>query len=90
MSVKVHIHPYLKHLAENNDFVTAEGKTIGECLEEVAGKYPELDEWFFNKERGLNPMFEVYLNMGSTIPEGLAMPVKSGDEINLIITIAGG
>ena len=90
MSVKVNIHPYLKHLADNNDFIMVEGKNIGECLEEVTRQYPELDEWFFNKERGMNPMFEVYLNMGSPIPEGLAMPVKSGDAIDLIITISGG
>ncbi|MBN2239043.1 MAG: MoaD/ThiS family protein [Dehalococcoidales bacterium] len=90
MSVEVHIHPYLKHLADNNEKYTAEGTTVGECLEDMVKKYPALDEWIFNEDRSLKPMFEVYLNMTAIVPEGPAMPVKNGDRINLVITIAGG
>jgi hypothetical protein len=35
-------------------------------------------------------MFEAFVNMESTGPDGLARTVEDGDEVHLIIIIAGG
>lgn len=90
MSVKLHIHPFLMHITGNKDLHEVTGITIGECLEDLVGRYPDLREWIFTPEGKLNNMFELYHNMESAMPEGLAQPVRDGDEINLIVVIAGG
>ncbi|MFC1946750.1 MoaD/ThiS family protein [Chloroflexota bacterium] len=90
MSVKIHIHPYLIHLAENKDIHEVDGKTVGECLEKLVERYPELDEWLFTKDRDLNNMFDVFVNMQSTLSERLETKVTNGDDINLVVVIAGG
>ena len=90
MSVKVHLHPFLIHLAENKDIHEVNGKTVGECLENLVKRYPGLDEWLFTKDRDLNNMFDVFVNMNSTLSERLATKVTNGDDINLVIVIAGG
>lgn len=90
MSVRVHLHPFLIHLAENKDIHEVDGKTVGECLEKLVEKYQGLDEWLFDNERNLNIMFDVFVNMQSTLAERLETKVKDGDDINLVIVIAGG
>lgn len=90
MRVKVRIPPYLKHLAGENEFLTVEGSTVGDCLEGLIKEYPELDEWLFTKERKLSNSVEVYLNKETVAPEKLAMPVNDGDEIILAMIITGG
>ena len=90
MSVKIHLHPLLFHLADNKDIVEVEGKTVGACLEKLVARYPDLTDWVFDKEREINNLFEIYVNMESAYPENLAKPVSDGDEINLVIVIAGG
>lgn len=90
MSVKIHLHPFLIHMAENKDIHEVDGKTVGECLEKLVEKYPELDEWLFTKDRDLNHMFDVFVNMQSTLDERLETRVADGDDINLVVVIAGG
>jgi len=90
MTVKLNLHPYLVHLADNKDRHEVNGATIGECLEDIVRRYPDLEEWLFTEERELKSLFDVFLNMESTEPERLAKPVRDGDDINIIIVIAGG
>ena len=90
MSIKVHIHPFLIHLADNKDIHEVDGKTVGECLENLVKKYPKMDEWLFTKDRDLNNMFDVFVNMQSTLSERLDTRVSDGDDINLIVIVAGG
>jgi len=90
MSVKIHLHPFLIHLAEDKDIHEVEGKTVGECLNQLVRRYPALDEWMFDKDRNLNNMFDVFVNMQSTLSERLETKVADGDNINLVIVIAGG
>jgi molybdopterin converting factor small subunit len=90
MSVKVHLHPYLIHLAENKDIHEVNGKTVRECFEKLVERYQKLDEWLFDKDRNLNNMFDVFVNMQSTMSEKLETKVADGDDINLVVVIAGG
>ena len=90
MSVKVHIHPFLINITDNKDLHEVEGNTVRECLENLTEKYPDLKEWLFAKDGNLNHMFEIFINMESTGPDGLTRPVVDGDEIHLVIIIAGG
>ena len=90
MSVKINIHPYFSHITEGKDVLEVEGKTVGDCLEQMVQQYPELRYWLFTKDGELNDLYEVFVNMESTHPDGLSREVKDGDDIQIIIVIAGG
>ena len=90
MSVKINIHPFLSQHTNNQDVVEVNGNTVGQCLEQLVGQYPELRKWLFEKDGKLNRLVEIYVNAESSYPEELAKPVKDGDELYIIIIISGG
>ena len=90
MSVKINIHPALSYLTNNQDVVEVSGKTVGQCLEQLVTRYPELKGWLFGKNGKLSNVVEIYVNLKSSYPEELAKPVKDGDELSIILVISGG
>ena len=90
MSVKIKIHPFLSQHTNNQDMVEVNGRTVGQCLEQLVDQFPELKPWLFEKNGKLNRLVEIYVNMESSYPEELAKPVKDGDELHIIIIISGG
>ncbi len=90
MSVRIHLHPDMYYLADNNETVETEGRTVGECFEDLLARYPGLRELVFYKEGELQTFIEVYVNRRAAYPNELQRTVKEGDEIHLMMTIAGG
>ena len=90
MSVKINIHPFLFQHTDNQDVVEVNGSTVGQCLEQLVIRFPELNQWLFEKNGRLNRLVEIYVNNETSYPEELAKPVKNGDEIYILIIIAGG
>ena len=90
MSVKIHNHPTLSHLTNGREVVEVEGSTVGQCLEQLVSRFPEMKGWLFGKNGKLSNVVEIYVNLKSSYPEELAKPVKDGDELNIILVISGG
>ncbi len=90
VSVKINIHPVLSHLTNNQDVAEVDGSTVGQCLEDLVARFPEVRKGLFGKDGDLLNYVDVYVNEESAYPEGLAKPVKDGDEIHIILMIAGG
>jgi molybdopterin converting factor small subunit len=90
MSAKIHFHLTLRQHTNGQEIVEAQGKTVGECLKDVVGKFPALEPFLFDKKGKLNPAVEIYLNLQSAYPNELAKPVKDGDEIHVTLMLAGG
>ncbi len=90
MSVKINIHPFLSQHTDNQDVVEVNGATVGQCLKELVTRFPALKQWLFEKNGKLNRLVEIYVNNETSYPEELAKPVKDGDEIHILIIIAGG
>ncbi|MFC1991909.1 MoaD/ThiS family protein [Chloroflexota bacterium] len=90
MSVKINIPSTLSHLTGEQDVVDVNGNTVGECLNQLVDQFPGVKEPLFAKGGKLNNVVEIYVNLESSYPEELAKPVKDGDEIHLIIIVAGG
>lgn len=90
MSVKINIPNFLPHLTNGQDVVEVNGNTVGQCLEQLVSRFPELKDWLFGKDGKLKSAVDVYVNMESSYPEELAKPVKDGDELHIIIIISGG
>ena len=90
MSISVNIHPYLYHLTNNQDVVEVDGTTVGECLEDLIKQFPDIERALFNKYGKLLNYVDIYVNLRSSYPEELAKPVNDGDEIQIVLMIAGG
>lgn len=90
MSVKVHIHSTHRQFTNGLEVVSLEGNTVGECLNQLIRQYPGMEKALFAKKDQLLRNVEIYLNQATAHPNELVKPVKEGDEIYLIVMLAGG
>ena len=90
MPVKVHIHATHRQFTNGQEVVEVEGKTVGECLNHLILQFPGMEKAIFARKDKLHNIVEVYLNHASAHPNELVKPVRDGDEIHLIIMLAGG
>jgi molybdopterin synthase sulfur carrier subunit len=90
MSVKVHIHPSLRYITDERETVEVNGSTVGECLSDLVAEYPDLDEWLYEEKKKLSKYIDIFVNDESAYPEELKKTVKEGDEIYILMQIAGG
>jgi len=90
MAVKVNLHVTLRQFTGGRESIEVEGRTVGECLKNVADQFPEIEASVFDKKGALSHIVEIYLNHQSAYPNELAKPVKDGDEIHVTMMLAGG
>ena len=90
MPVKVHLHATHRQFTHGLDVVAVEGDTVGECLNHLVRQFPGMEKALFVKKDKLLNSVEVYLNHASAYPDELLKPVKDGDEIHLVVMLAGG
>jgi len=90
MSVKVHLHTTHLQFTNGLKVVSLEGSTVGECLNHLVEQFPGMGKALFAKKDQLLKTVEIYLNHASAYPNELLRPVKDGDEIHLIVMLAGG
>ena len=90
MSVRVHIHTTHRQFTNGSNVVAVEGNTVGECLNQLIKQFPGMEKALFTKKDQLLKNVEIYLNHASAYPNELVKPVKDGDEIHLIVMLAGG
>jgi sulfur-carrier protein len=90
MAVTVRIPTVLRRLTAGRDELSATGTTVGEVFADVGR---ENDEFLARITEGgeLRPFLNVFVN-GDDIrfAEGLKTPVRDGDEVSIIPSIAGG
>lgn len=90
MPVKVHIHTTHRQYTNGLEVVEVAGGTVGECLNDLIKKYPGMEKALFAKKDKLLNVVEVYVNHTSAHPNELFKPIKDGDDIHLIVMLAGG
>jgi molybdopterin converting factor small subunit len=90
MPVNVHIHLTHRQFTNGQDVVAVEGTTVGECLNHLVRLYPGMEKALFAKRDKLLNVVEVFVNHAAAYPNELTKPVKDGDEINLLVMLAGG
>ena len=90
MAISVNIHKTHRQFTNGLAVVEVEGRTVGDCLKELVGKFPSMKQALFDKKGRLLNVIEIYVNMASTYPEELAKRVKDGDEIQILVMLAGG
>jgi len=90
MPVNVHIHATHRQFTNGAEVVTVEGGTVGECLSHLVQQFPAMEKALFLKKDKLLNVVEIYVNRTSAYPNELARPVKDGDDIYLVVMLAGG
>lgn len=91
MSVIMNVPSNLRQFTNGQAVVEVNGKTIGECLNDLARKFPGIEMGLFDKDGKLLHYLDVYVNLESSYPEELEKSVKDGDELHVtLFTVAGG
>ena len=90
VSVKINLHKTHRQYTNGQETVEVNGNDVGECLKELVKQYPNLENEIFDKKGKLLSVLEIYLNGASAYPDELAREVKDGDEIHLLVMLAGG
>ncbi len=72
------------------ELVAVEGKTVGECLNELVKQFPDMEKALFSKKDRLLNVIEIFVNETSAYPNELLKPVRDGDEIHIVVMLAGG
>ena len=90
MPVKLHIHPTHRQFTNGLEVVEVEGNTVGECLNQLVTQFPGMEKALFAKKDKLRNVVEVFVNHSTAFPNELTKPVKDGDDITLLVLLAGG
>ncbi len=91
MSVKLAIfYPRLKGLVGDPDALALEGQTVGECLDDLARRFPGAKELLFDERGALLRQVFVYVNAEGAYKAPLDTPVKEGDRLIIAALAIGG
>jgi hypothetical protein len=91
LSIKVNIfYDRLRQAMHNPETITADGQTIGECLDDLVRRYPDITSLIFNKQRQLLDHVYVYVNAESLLKPELSRPVRAGDTLIIAVLLTGG
>jgi molybdopterin/thiamine biosynthesis adenylyltransferase/rhodanese-related sulfurtransferase/molybdopterin converting factor small subunit len=91
MAITVLIPSALQAYTGNQSEVQVQASTVGEALQAVVATYPELRKHLYNEQGKLRSFVNVYLGEEDTrYLQGLETPVKDGDTLMIVPSIAGG
>ena len=91
MAVRVKIPTPLRGLTGDADTVTVESGTLADVVGQLEGAYPGMKERLCDESGALRRFVNVYIN-GEDVRflDGLASPLKEGDEVSIVPAVAGG
>lgn len=91
MSVNILIPTALRNFAGGQDAVSVEGSTVEAALNALTEKYAELKKHLYSDKGELRNFVNIYLNDEDVryLEKG-ATPVKDGDTLSIVPSIAGG
>jgi len=81
------LRPYTSGQSE----ITINGSNISEALADLTTQYPSIKPHLFNESNQLRPFVNLFLGENNIKDlQGVETPVKEGDKLVLIPSIAGG
>jgi len=91
LSVTVKIPTPLRSVTNGQDTVSATASRVGDCLDALERDYPGLRERVCDERGEIRRFVNIYVN-GEDIRflQGLATPLKPGDEVSIVPAVAGG
>ena len=91
MSVIVRIPTPLRKITADQDSVSADGGNLSECIDSLEASYTGLKERLCDESGEIRRFVNIYVN-GEDVRflQGLATPLKDGDEVSIVPAVAGG
>ena len=91
MSVIVRIPTPLRKITADQETVSSDGGSLSECIDSLEASYPGLKERLCDEGGEIRRFVNVYIN-GEDVRflQGLATPLKDGDEVSIVPAVAGG
>ena len=91
MALKVLLPVALRHLTGNRDEVELSGESVGEVIDGLVRRFPELKPHLLNDEGQVRNFVNLYINDEDVryLQEDRT-PVKEGDVLSIVPSIAGG
>ena len=87
----IHIPTPLRPYAGKQSAVDVPAATVGEALSKLVAEHPELRRHLYGEEGKLRAFVNVYLNDEDVrYLQREATPVKEGDALSIVPSIAGG
>ena len=90
MSIRIIIPAALRQYAENRDSVNLSGQNIGELLDNLMQKFPNMKKHLFSEDGQIRNFVNVYVNDDDIrYLENSQTQLKEGDVISIIPSVAG-
>src|ERR1700710_2218403 len=91
MATKILIPTPLRPYTDKKDAVDADGATVGELLADLTRKHAGLKAHLYNEQGKLRSFVNIYVNDQATrYREKERTPIKAGDTVSIIPSVAGG
>jgi molybdopterin/thiamine biosynthesis adenylyltransferase/rhodanese-related sulfurtransferase/molybdopterin converting factor small subunit len=91
MAIKLLIPTALRTFADGSEAVDVLGHTVGEAVESLFGRFPDLRRHLYNDEGQLRNFVNIYVNDEDIrYTEKESTGLKDGDVISIVPSIAGG
>jgi molybdopterin/thiamine biosynthesis adenylyltransferase/rhodanese-related sulfurtransferase/molybdopterin converting factor small subunit len=91
MPVKIHIPTPLRPYTDKADVVEIDGATVGELLDQLTTRFAGLKQHLFTSEGKMRSFVNVYVNDEDIrYLQKDQTPVKAGDSVSIIPSVAGG
>ncbi len=84
MSIKIRVDTALYKYFEDPQVAEVNGKTVGQCLEDLIKQLPSLKLDLFDQNGKLFSYVDIYVNGERIYLEKLEKPTKDGDELHII------
>lgn len=81
----------LRPYAEGQSEISVQGATVGEALDDLVSQFPALKKHLFSETGELRPFVNLFLGDEDVRHlQGAETPLKEGDRLMIIPSIAGG
>lgn len=91
MPVKIAVPTPMQRYTMNKDEVEVGGATVDHALQHLTENYPDIKKHLFNDDGSVRAFVNVYVNDDdSRYLQGGATPLKDGDMLTIVPSIAGG
>ena len=90
MTVQVRLHQYFRDMTGGREVVEANGRTVAELIDDLNARYPTLRDHLLDTKGRLQGFVEVFVNNRVVHPSETLMPVNEGDEVEILMIVAGG
>jgi|WetSurMetagenome_2_1015567.scaffolds.fasta_scaffold1081392_2 sulfur-carrier protein len=90
MSVEISLPPTLQAMTGNMKQITCAGSTLGDCLNNLIEKFPQIKPKLFSSSGKLASGVNIFLNSTAILGENLSKPVKDGDLVYISFIVLGG